>query len=149
MPSQFTQVHSVKKYRLLTEKSDASGNRYVYLKGVASLADGDFVTYDSAGATARPTTGGTGPVAVAQAAVDAATQYGWFMVHGVDAAANVATHSSGAGKALFISGTAGRATSTPATENCIFGAFTTGNSVSNVGGVMLIGTPVAPGDIST
>jgi hypothetical protein len=148
--SQFDQVHSTKKFRLMSRRRDAAGNEYVYLKGVASLADGDFVRYDGTGTTTRAITTMTndGAIAVAQAAVDASTKYGWFMISGRDAAANVATHSSGSGKALFVSATAGRATSTPATEECISGAFTDGDAVSNSGPVLLA-YPVAAGDIST
>jgi hypothetical protein len=146
----YEQVHTTKKFRLLTRKLDSSGNEYIYLKGVASLADGDFVRYDGTGVTTRAITSMTadGPIAVAKAAVDASTSYGWFLVRGRDAAANVATHSSGAGKALFVGGTAGRATTTPASEECMVGAFSDGDSVSNSGPVFLV-YPVASGDIST
>ena len=149
MPT-FNEVHSTKKYRLMTRKSDSAGNEYIYLKGVSSLADGDFVRFDGTGVTTRAITSMTndGPLAVAQAAVDASTKFGWFMVAGRDAAANVATHASGAGKALFVSGTAGRATTTPATEETISGAFSDGDSVANVGPVYLF-YPAAAGDIST
>jgi hypothetical protein len=148
--SQFDQVHSVKKYRLMTRKSDSAGNEYIYLKGVGSLADGDFVRFDGTGTTTRAITSMTndGPIAVAQAAVDASTKFGWFMIAGRDSAANVATASSISGKALFVSGTAGRATTTPATEECISGAFADGDSTSNSGAVFLI-YPAAAGDIST
>ena len=148
--SQFDQVHSVKKFRLMTRKKDAAGNEYIYLKGVGSLADGDFVRYDGTGTTTRAITSmtGDGAIAVAQAAVDSTSEYGWFLIAGRDSAANVATHSGGSGKALFVGGTAGRATTTPATEECISGAFSDGDSVSNSGPVFLI-YPAAAGDIST
>lgn len=148
MASQFTQVHSTKKFRLMTRKTDVAGNEYLYAKGVASLADGDFVTVTGAGVTARSLDTLTGIIAVAQAAVTSTTTYGWFMVKGRDASANVATHSSGIGKALFLSSTAGRGTTTPATEKTAYGAFSDGDSVANVGPVFL-SYPVAPGDIST
>jgi hypothetical protein len=97
---------------------------------------------------ALSTTPTTGQVAIAQAAVSAATKFGWFLVKGTDAGADIATHSSGAGKGLFLSSTAGRLTSTPATELSVTGALTTGDSVSNVGGITLNGA-VVMGDIST
>ena len=145
----YQQIHTSKRFRLGTRKMDSANNVYVYLAGAASLAAGDFVTFDRAGAITRSTTGATGAVAVAMSANTSTTNYSWFLVKGYYASANIATHSSGAGKALFMSGTTGRATSTPATENTIVGAFTTGNAASNVGGVFLPVEPCAPGDIST
>lgn len=94
--SQFTEVHSTKKYRLLTRKQDVAGNEYIYLKGVSSCVAGDAVTYDEAGATALLAANAKGPVAFAQAAVDAATEYGWFMVRGVTSANLVANSADNA-----------------------------------------------------
>jgi hypothetical protein len=144
----YQQIHATKRFRLLTEKKDAANNTYVYTKGVASLAAGDFVTFDGTGATARSGATSTGPVGVAMSANTAATTFGWVLVDGKYTTANVATHSNGAGKALFVNATAGRATQTPLTEGAIYGAFTDGNSASNVGPVLLR-RPSAPGDIST
>lgn len=90
---QFDQVHSTKKYRLLTTKQDVAGNTYIYLKGVASLVAYDVVTYDEAGATTLLAANAKGPVAVAQAAVDSATEYGWFMIAGVTTV-NIAANSA-------------------------------------------------------
>jgi hypothetical protein len=147
----YNQIHTTKKFRLLAEKSDPAGNKYVYLKGVASLAAGDFVQYGSDGATVRAlsTTPTTGAIAMAMSANTSSSNYSWFMIHGSSAIANVATQSTGAGKALFLSSTAGRLTITPATELSVVGAFSAGNSVSNVGSVFMIGRPCAVGDIST
>jgi hypothetical protein len=130
------------------EAVSTEGYTYKYLKGVASTVAGDFVTYDGAGQTARTGASSTGGVAIATAAV-VANQYGWYLVEGKYATANVATHSSGAGKALFVNATAGRATTTPLSEGCIQGAFSDGNSASNVGPVLLVKKPSAAGDIST
>ena len=86
--SQFTEVHSTKKYRLNTRKEDVAGNEYIYLKGLTAIALGSWVLYDEAGVTAlvdadaAATSSGGGFVAVAQAAVDAATKFGWFMIWG-------------------------------------------------------------------
>jgi len=144
----YQQIHLTKRFRLLTEKNDNANNIYVYLKGFASLAAGDFVTFDGSGNTTRTVAASTGPVAVAMSANTAATTFSWFLVHGKTATANVATHASGAGKGLFTNATAGRATSTPLTEGAMYGAFTDGNSTSNVGPVLLRRAS-APGDIST
>lgn len=80
--AQFTQVHSTKKYRLGTKKADVAGNEYIYLKGVSSCAAGSWVSFDEAHTTILAQANAQGRVAVAQAAVDAATKYGWFMIYG-------------------------------------------------------------------
>lgn len=144
----FQQVHTTKKFRFLTEKTDVAGNRYIYAKGLASLAAGDFVVVTAQGVTTRTVAASTGVVAVAMAAVTATTSFGWFMVFGRMTTANVATHALGAGKALFTNATTARATTTPLTEATIVGAFSDGDSVANVGPVFL-NRPSAPGDIST
>lgn len=80
--SQFTQVHAVKKYRLGTRKSDPAGNEYIYLKGVASTVAGSWVTFDEAHVTTLAVADAQGRVAVAQAAVDSTSEYGWYMIYG-------------------------------------------------------------------
>jgi hypothetical protein len=57
--------------------------RFIYLAGVASVVAGDVVKYDEAFATTRAVAATRGPLAVALAAVDATTEYGWFQVQGV------------------------------------------------------------------
>lgn len=147
----YNQIHTTKRFRLGTEKTDVAGNVWKYLKGVASLAAGDFVQYSVAGVTVRAlsTTPTTGAVAMSQTANTSTTNYSWFMTAGSSTIANIATHSAGAGKALFLSSTAGRLTSTPATELTVIGAYSGGNSASNVGPVDMFGKPNATGDIST
>ena len=93
MPSQFTQIHAVKKYRLGTTKSDPAGNEYIYLKGVASLVANDAVTYDELGNTTLLAANAKGPVAFAQAAVNSATNYGWFCIAGT-CSANLVANSA-------------------------------------------------------
>lgn len=147
-----TDVHSTLRNDLGAERLFSDGNRYIYLKGVTSLVDGDAVVFNRSTYTAvrtLSTTPTTGQVAIAQAAVDAATKYGWFLIKGYDAGANIATHSGGAGLGLFLSSTAGRLTSTPATELSVTGAWTSGNAVSNVGGAVLDGAAAMMGDISS
>lgn len=145
----YLQIHTSKKYRLGTIKTDPAGNSYRYLAGAASLAAGDWVVFDRSGAITRTVAASAGPVAIAMSANTSTTNYSWFQVKGYYATANVATHSNGAGKALFLSATTGRASSTPLTESTVYGAFTAGNSTSNVGSVFLGVEPSAPNDIST
>jgi hypothetical protein len=94
--SQFDQVHAEKKFRLGTRKRDVAGNEYIYLKGVASLVAFDAVTFDEAGATTLLAANAIGPVAFAQAAVDSATEYGWFMIYGTTSANIVASSADNA-----------------------------------------------------
>lgn len=148
MASPFTQIHATKKYRLGTRAKDSACNEYQYCAGVASLAAGDFVVIGAANVPVRALNTSTGPVAVAMAANTSATNYSWFLINGRYTTANVATHSSGAGKGLFVTSSAGRAAITPATETGAFGAFSDGDSAANVGPVYIV-YPVAPGDIST
>lgn len=130
-------IDTTQQVPLGTRARDASGNEYIYLKGVASTAAGDFVTYDSAFATARLAVGGYGPVAVAGAAI-VADRYGWYQIAGVSAStANVATDAAGAGKFIYASATAGRATTTAATTDGIIGALPLANPAANTAVVHL------------
>lgn len=141
-------IHSTAQNPVGQEAMGTDGYTYKYMLGVASTVAGDFVKYDGAGATTRTTATTTGGIAIATAAIVAA-KYGWYLIKGRYATANIATHSSGAGKALFVNATAGRATTTPLTEGCITGAFSDGDSASNVGPAVLVGSGSNSGDIST
>lgn len=71
---------------------DAAGNKYIYLKGVASTIAGSVVTFSEAYESALIVANAIGPVAVAQAATVAST-WGWYMRSGtclVDTVANSA-----------------------------------------------------------
>lgn len=54
---------------------------FIYLKGVASTAEGAVVTYDEAGVTTALAANAKGPVAVALGATIANT-YGWYQIRG-------------------------------------------------------------------
>jgi hypothetical protein len=93
----YQQIDSTKKFRLLTEKKDAAGNVYKYLKGVASLASGDAVTYDEAGVTTLLAANAKGPVAFAMSVNTSTTAFSWFGVSGtftVNGAANSADNAT-------------------------------------------------------
>lgn len=74
-------VDTVLKNALGTRGIDADGNEYIYLQGVASVAVGTPVTYDENYLSTLLAANAVGPVAVAMAAVVAAS-YGWFLVRG-------------------------------------------------------------------
>jgi hypothetical protein len=140
-----TDVDTVQKNALGALQEDESGNSYVYQQGIGSLAAGDFVVINGAGVVARTlNTPLSGPVGVAMAAI-LANQFGWFQRRGVTAATtNIATDNAGNGKALFLSSSAGRATTTAAAGCAILGAWAYGNPASNVGPALL-SWPNAPG----
>lgn len=75
------EVHAEQKNPLGAVRLFSDGNHYIYLKGVSSLVANEWVTFVPGTWTAvRMVTGNKGGagVAIAQAAVDAATEYGWF-----------------------------------------------------------------------
>jgi hypothetical protein len=56
---------------------------FIYLQGCAATVKGSVVTYDHLGQTTLLVADASGPVAVALAAVDAITKYGWYCVKGI------------------------------------------------------------------
>lgn len=79
------EVHTSQKNPLGVVRLFSDGNSYIYLKGVTSCADGSVVAYQPGVWTAvLGATTVKGSVAIAQAAIDAATKFGWFMVIGSD-----------------------------------------------------------------
>jgi hypothetical protein len=80
---------------------------FIFLKGVGSTAIGDWVGYSPAlGTSVRATANGTYPLAVATAACDTTTKYGWYQISGIARANGLTsiTHTSGF---LALTGTAG------------------------------------------
>lgn len=82
MAQWYEAIHTSKRFRLGTIKTAANGNQYIYLKGVASLAQYDWVAFDELFATERLVAASIGGVGIAQAAVDATTKFGWFLIWG-------------------------------------------------------------------
>jgi hypothetical protein len=73
------EIHDSAKNPVGLTARDTEGRLWVYLKGVASVVEGSWVTYDEAGVTALLAANAKGPVAVAGAAI-VANKYGWFCV---------------------------------------------------------------------
>ena len=120
----YDQVHTTKRARLLTERKDVTGRQYIYLQGVASVVAGSAVTFDELGVTALVDTDTaatiTGPMAVATAAVDATTEYGWFGIVGdftCKAADAVADNA-----AVYATSTAGTLDDAAASIGRVYGA---------------------------
>ena len=79
------EVHTSQKNSLGAVREFSDGNFYIYLKGVTSCADGSVVLFQPGSFTAvLAATGLKGAVAIAQAAIDASTKYGWFLYIGSD-----------------------------------------------------------------
>ena len=82
MAQWYEAVHTAKRFRLGTIKTAANNNQYIYLKGVASGTQYDWVVYDEQFVTTRMVAASIGQVAIAQAAVDATTKFGWYLIWG-------------------------------------------------------------------
>lgn len=79
-----TKNHDLGKIVQAVDKgTNANGiGEFIYLKGVASTAVGDWVTYNmDDGGTTRLVANAIGPVAVAMSA-NVASQYGWYQIQG-------------------------------------------------------------------
>lgn len=129
----YKQVHTSKKFRLLTRKTDINGRIYIYLKGVASTAVGDAVVFDEAGVTARlsTSTAVAQPVAVAMAANTSATNYSWYQIYGLCPAVNCAA-TVAADAYLQSTGTAGQVDDTTTAGKTIVGMTSASAGSSNV-----------------
>ena len=131
----YDDVHTSKKWRLGTVKTDVAGNKYIFLSGVASNAIGNWVVYDEDYGATRLIADEVGPVAISMSAFDATTDYGWAQIWGVNTVAD--TDTVAADKALFIDGTTGRADDADVAGDAIHGAFSMTADTSNVATVFL------------
>lgn len=74
-------IHDAAKNPVGSVAYDQDGNRYKYMKGVASTVYGSWVSYDEAYATLLAVANAQGGIAIAQAAI-VANKYGWYGVEG-------------------------------------------------------------------
>lgn len=77
-----TDVHTSQRNPIGLRAFDQIGNEFVYMQGVASVVLGTWVVYDELFITTRLVANGLGAVAIARAAVDATTSFGWFCIFG-------------------------------------------------------------------
>lgn len=117
----YDDVHSTKKYRLGTRKRDVAGNEYIYLQGVSSCVDGSWVTFDEDFVTTLAVADAQGQVAVANAAVDATTEYGWFTIWGTANALCLASFADN-GK-VWLTATAGSVDDADVAGDAVIGAI--------------------------
>jgi hypothetical protein len=77
-----TDIHLSQRNPVGLRAFDATGNEYVYMQGVASVVLGTWVVYDELFITTRTAANALGAVAIARAAIDATTSFGWFAIYG-------------------------------------------------------------------
>lgn len=123
-------VHDNPEHDLGTIAFDKSGNKYIYLAGVASTVAGDVVAYDEDYATTRAGANAVGGIAVALGAV-IANKYGFYQIGG-KATVNVATGFA-ADTAVYLTSTAGT----------IDDAAVAGDQINGAIGRSAIGTPAS------
>lgn len=117
----YTDVDTSQKYRLGKRLKDSAGNEYIYLKGVANTAQGSWVSFDEAHVTTLLAANAVGRVAVARAAVDATTKFGWFQIYGKVSAKVLASFADN-GK-IFATSTAGSVDDAVVTGDLVVGAI--------------------------
>jgi hypothetical protein len=122
MAAWYDDVHSTKKFRLGTRRRGANNNEYIYLKGVTNCANGSWVVFDESYTAILAIADQQGPVAVANAAVDAATKYGWFTVYGVESALCLTLFDGTNGAGVYLTGTAGSVDDTDVAGDAVAGA---------------------------
>lgn len=123
MAAWYNDVHATKKYRLGTRKKASNGNEYVYLKGVTSCADGSWVTVAASFTAVLAVANAQGMVAVANAAIDAATKYGWFTIWGVEDALCLASFDGTNGAGTYLTSTDGSVDDSDVAGDVVYGAI--------------------------
>lgn len=118
-----------------TRIRDNAGGEYIYLKGVASTTAGSWVTFDENFATTLLAANAAGPVAIAMAATDATTEFGWYQIFGKNTVAKTDTVAADA--ALYIDGTAGRVDDLGVAGDWVSGAVSSTADTANVATVFI------------
>lgn len=119
----YNTVDATQKYRLGTRKRGQNNNEYVYLKGVTSCADGSWVHVAASWTAVLAVADGQGMMAVANAAVDAATKFGWFTVWGVEDALCLASFDGTNGAGTYLTSTAGSVDDADVAGDVVHGAI--------------------------
>lgn len=119
-----TEVDTVLNHPLGTRARDEAGNEYVYLTGASSTAAGSWVTFDEDKLTTLTAANAVGPVAVAMAAVDSTSEYGWYQIYGHVATALAITDGDCAANVqLYLTSTAGTVDDVDVAGDHIIGAI--------------------------
>jgi len=103
---QTTTVDTEKKHNFGARAFDSDGNEFIYMQGVGSAIAGSWVSFDENHVTTLATASAVGRVAIAMAAIDATTDYGWFQIYGTNTLA-LAKADITVDKPLWLTSTAG------------------------------------------
>jgi len=142
----FTQVDSAAQFTTGSKTVDRNGVEYIYLKGVASVAQYEWVIYtNSSGSVTRLTTATLGNVGIAQGAITEG-KFGWFAIKGRTTGL-LGTGPGTAGLRLSASGTAAYVSGGTVANTGILGAFLATTSTGTISTVEL-NYPVYTGAIS-
>lgn len=136
-------IDTAKKHELGTRASDADGNEYIYLQGVASTAAGSWVTFDEAHLTIRTVANALGRVAIAMAATVAST-YGWYLIYGKSTTAVGSKTTTE--DALFLSATPGVICGTDVAGDFVVGAIARSTVTSDQAFTVEISYPIVHND---
>ena len=123
MAAWYDSVDASKKYRVGTRKRGRNGNEYVYLAGVSSCVDGSWVTIAASWTAVLAVADAQGMVAIANAAVDAATEYGWFTIWGVEDGLCLASFDGTNGAGVYLTATAGSVDDADVAGDAVTGAI--------------------------
>lgn len=123
-------VDTTQRHPLGAIATDLDGNEYIYLKGVANLDAGEWVSFDEDHVTTLLAGNAVGRVAIAMAAISANTKFGWFQIYGKNVIA--ATDAIAADKQLYIDATAGRVDDAAVTGDLVIGAISRSADNTNV-----------------
>ncbi len=123
--TELTTVYTTAKFTVGTRGRDASGNEYIFLAGVASVAAGTWVSFDELYVTTLLTTTSVGSAAVALAA-NVASTWGWFQIYGK--ASGKIGNAVADNAQLFISSVTGSVDDLVVTGDIIYGAISRGAS---------------------
>lgn len=134
-------VDSSQQYTLRTRGFDNDGNEYIYLRGVGSTDQYSPVIYDENGYTVLADRGGTapandGPLAIAQAAVDSTSEYGWYMIYGKTYV--ICNDDVSDNEQVYLTTTAGRVDDTDVGGAAVHGMWFRGANASGADGTALV-----------
>lgn len=119
-----------------TRAVDLNGGEWVYARGTASVATGDFCTFVRGDfSVERSSANDIGMIGVAGSAI-VASRFGWYQIWGIRSGANVATGAT-AQNELYLTSTAGRVGTTDVAGDFVIGALLQVNSAANEGTVFL------------
>lgn len=130
------EVHASQLNPLGAVRRFSDGNDYIYLKGVTSCADGSVVVFQPGVFTAiLIATGVKGSIAIATAAVDTSTKYGWFLYSGQDV--GISRSAIASNVPLYAGGVAGSVDDAAVKGDQIIGMYARNAAAADGGSVIL------------